>query len=122
MNTIHRAHWVVVLPYGMILTKIFRHFKISFRDEVVLNPKSIDTINIYTLKCMKIVKDDGQWVSKTKGIDAKLGPSTLPFEDGEKMDEVDDEEDAHLPSHPRDILNSHMPSSSTSGFSFTEDY
>ncbi|KAL2498170.1 hypothetical protein Adt_23720 [Abeliophyllum distichum] len=39
------------------------------------------------------------------------------------MDEDDlDEEDAHLPSHPSDVLSSHMSSASTSGFSFTEDH
>ncbi|KAL2474396.1 hypothetical protein Adt_35132 [Abeliophyllum distichum] len=43
---------------------------------------------------MKIVKEDGQWVAKTKGSDVESGPSTLPFEGNEKMEEVDDEEDA----------------------------
>ncbi|KAL2517710.1 Uncharacterized protein Adt_13957 [Abeliophyllum distichum] len=106
----------------MIITKIFRHFKISFNNEIVLNLKPTDTINIHTLKRMKIVKEDGQWVAKTKGFDAESGPSTLPFEGGEKMDKDDDEEDTPLPSHPRDRPSSHMPSSSTSGFSFTEDH
>ncbi|KAL2486962.1 Uncharacterized protein Adt_31718 [Abeliophyllum distichum] len=38
------------LPYGMILTKIFQHFDISFRNLVVLLSKATDTINILTLK------------------------------------------------------------------------
>ncbi|KAL2506150.1 Uncharacterized protein Adt_21771 [Abeliophyllum distichum] len=113
INTIHRTNRVTALPYGMILTKIFRHFEISFHDEVILNPKPTDTIDIYTLKRMNIVKEDGQLVAKTKGFDAESRPFTLPFEDGEKMDEGDDEEDAVLPSHPCDRPSSHMPSSST---------
>ncbi|KAL2486800.1 Uncharacterized protein Adt_31556 [Abeliophyllum distichum] len=44
------------LPYGMIFTKIFQHFDVSFRDSVALLLKAIDTINILTLKRMKIVK------------------------------------------------------------------
>ncbi|KAL2517718.1 hypothetical protein Adt_13965 [Abeliophyllum distichum] len=66
--------------------------------------------------------EDGQWVAKTKGFDAESGPSTLPFEGGEKMDKDGDEEDTPLPSHPRERASSHMPSSSTSDFSFTEDH
>ncbi|KAL2532798.1 Uncharacterized protein Adt_06149 [Abeliophyllum distichum] len=102
------------LPYGMILTKIFQQFKVSFRDEIALLPKSTDTINTLTLRRMKIFKDDGQWVAKSKGFDNESGPSTLPFEGGEEMDEGNDDEDAPPPSQPRP--QSHRPSSSTSGF------
>ncbi|KAL2475252.1 Uncharacterized protein Adt_35988 [Abeliophyllum distichum] len=98
------------LPYGMILTKNFQHFEISFRDLVVVLPKATDTINVLTLKRMKIFKENGQWVAKSKGFDDELGPSTLPFE-GE---DIHDDEDDHLPSPPRP--RSHRPSSSTSGF------
>ncbi|KAL2518221.1 Uncharacterized protein Adt_14468 [Abeliophyllum distichum] len=122
INTIHRAHRVMALPYSMIPTKIFCNFEISFLDEVLLYPKLIDTINIHTLKCMEIVTEDGQWVAKTKEFDTESGPSTLPFEDGEEMDKGDDKEDAPHPSHPHDIPSSHMPSSSTSSFSFTKDH
>ncbi|KAL2475514.1 Uncharacterized protein Adt_36250 [Abeliophyllum distichum] len=115
MNTIHHPYRVSALPYGMILTKIFRHIEISFHDEVALNPKPTDTINILTLKCMRIIKADGQWAAKTKGFDAKSGSSTLPFEGGGEMDKGDDDEDAPSPSHPRP--SSHRPSSSTSSFS-----
>ncbi|KAL2458233.1 Uncharacterized protein Adt_00690 [Abeliophyllum distichum] len=94
------------LPYGMILTKIFQHFEVSFRDSVALVPKATDTINILTLKRMKIFKENGQWVAKSKGFDDESGPSTLPFE-GEEMDE-----DASPPSPPRP--RSHRPSSSAS--------
>ncbi|KAL2499948.1 berberine bridge enzyme-like 13 [Abeliophyllum distichum] len=59
---------------------------------------------------MKIFKEDGQWVAKSKGFDDELGPSTLPFE-GEEMDV--DEDDP--PPRPR----SQMTSSST--YRFTED-
>ncbi|KAL2481068.1 Uncharacterized protein Adt_34034 [Abeliophyllum distichum] len=122
MNTIRRTHRVTALPYCVIFTKIFRHFEIFFHDEVVFNPKPTDTINIHTLKCIKIMKKDGQWVAKTKGFDAKSGLSTLPFEDGEEMDEGDNEEDALPPSHPCDRPSSHIPSFSTSGFTFTKHH
>ncbi|KAL2512888.1 Uncharacterized protein Adt_18488 [Abeliophyllum distichum] len=120
MNTIHHGHRVMALPYGMIFTKIFHHFKVSFHDDVALNPKPSDTTNILTLKRMRIFKEDGQWVAKTKGFDAESGSFTLPFDDGEEMDESDDDEDVLLPSYPRP--SSHRPSSSTFGFSFTEDH
>ncbi|KAL2491917.1 Uncharacterized protein Adt_27545 [Abeliophyllum distichum] len=97
------------LPYGMILTKIFQHFEVSFRDSVALVPKATDTINVLNLKRMKIFKENGQWVAKSKGFDDESGPSTLPFE-GEDMDA---DEDAPPPSPPRP--RSHQPSSSTSG-------
>ncbi|KAL2461425.1 Uncharacterized protein Adt_44845 [Abeliophyllum distichum] len=106
------------LPYGMILTKNFQHFEISFRDLVAVLPKATDTINVLTLKQMKIFKENGQWVAKSKGFDDESGPSTLPFE-GE---DIHDDEDAPppspspspSPSQPRP--RSHRPSSSTSGF------
>ncbi|KAL2518808.1 Uncharacterized protein Adt_15055 [Abeliophyllum distichum] len=84
------------LPYGMILTKNFQHFEISFRDLVVVLPNATDTINVLTLKRMKIFKENGQWVAKSKGFDDESGPSTLPFE-GE---DIHDDEDAP-PSPPR---------------------
>ncbi|KAL2526127.1 berberine bridge enzyme-like 13 [Abeliophyllum distichum] len=63
---------------------------------------------------MRIFKEDGQWVEKTKGFNDELGPSTLPLESGEEMDA---DEDAPLP-RPR----SQRPSSSTFSFTFTEDH
>ncbi|KAL2456460.1 Uncharacterized protein Adt_46787 [Abeliophyllum distichum] len=97
MNTIHYARKVLGIPYGIILTKIFHHFEVSFHDEVILNPKSTDTINICTLKRRKIVKEDGQWVAKTKGFDAESGSSTFPLEGSEEMDEDNDNENAPPP-------------------------
>ncbi|KAL2517623.1 Uncharacterized protein Adt_13870 [Abeliophyllum distichum] len=102
------------LPYGMILTKKFQHFEISFRDSVDVLPKATDTINVLTLKRMKIFKENGQWVAKSKGFDDELGPSTLPFK-GEDMD-PDEEAPPLSPPRPR----SHRPSSST--FGFNEDH
>ncbi|KAL2525601.1 Uncharacterized protein Adt_10655 [Abeliophyllum distichum] len=102
------------LPYEMILTKKFHHFKISFRDSVAVLPEATDTINVLTLKRMKIFKKNGQWVVKSKGFDDESGPSTLPFE-GEDMD-ADEDVPPSSPPRPR----SHRPSSSTSGF--TEDH
>ncbi|KAL2470914.1 Uncharacterized protein Adt_39050 [Abeliophyllum distichum] len=63
---------------------------------------------------MKIFKEDGQWVAKSKGFDDESCPSTLSFEGGEEMDEDEDEP----PLRPR----SNRLTSSTSGFTFTEDY
>ncbi|KAL2533335.1 Uncharacterized protein Adt_06686 [Abeliophyllum distichum] len=114
MNTVHRGHRPMALPYGMMLTKIFQHFEVSFRDEVVLSPKPANAISIRTLRRMKIVKEDGQSVVKSKGFDDESGSSTLPFEGREEMDE--DENDPPL------RLRSHRPSSSISGFTFTEDH
>ncbi|KAL2541467.1 hypothetical protein Adt_02445 [Abeliophyllum distichum] len=71
-----------------------------------------DTINTITLRRMKIVKEDGQWVAKSKGFNNESGPFTLPFEGGKEMDEEEDEP----PPRPR----SRRPSPSISGF--TEDY
>ncbi|KAL2453905.1 Uncharacterized protein Adt_48593 [Abeliophyllum distichum] len=112
MNTIHRGHRTMALPYGMILTKIFQHHQISFCDEVVIYPKLTDTINIRTLRRMIIIKEDGQWVAQSKGFDDESGPFTLPFEGGEEMDEDEDE--------PSPRPSSQRPSSSSSGFTFTE--
>ncbi|KAL2462175.1 Uncharacterized protein Adt_45595 [Abeliophyllum distichum] len=98
------------LPYEMILTKNFQHFEISFRDSVAVLPKATVTINIFILKRMKIFKENGQWLAKSKGFDDELGPSTLPFE-GE---DIDAEEDASPPSPPRP--QSHWPYSSSSDF------
>ncbi|KAL2526908.1 Uncharacterized protein Adt_11962 [Abeliophyllum distichum] len=114
MNSVLSGTRPKALPYSMILTKIFEHFGVSVHDSVALLPKATDTINISTLKCMKIFKEDGQWVSKSKGFDDESGPSTLPFEGGEKMDKNEDEP----PPRPR----SNRPTSSTSSFTFTEDH
>ncbi|KAL2480951.1 berberine bridge enzyme-like 13 [Abeliophyllum distichum] len=82
---------------------------VSFCDEVVISPKPTNTINIRTLKRMKIIKKDGQWVAQSKGFDNESGPSTLLFEGGEEMDEDEEEPPP-----------SQRPSSSTSDF--TEDH
>ncbi|KAL2485610.1 Uncharacterized protein Adt_30366 [Abeliophyllum distichum] len=89
-----------------ILHNIIAHIIVP--RKVAVLPKATDTINILTLKRMKIFKENEQWVAKSKGFDDESGPSTLPFE-GEDMDE-----DAPPPSPPRP--RSHRPSSSTSGF------
>ncbi|KAL2541819.1 Uncharacterized protein Adt_02797 [Abeliophyllum distichum] len=114
MNSVLSGTRTKVLPYEMILTKVFQHFKVSFRDSVALLSKVTNTINTTTLKRMKIFKEDGQWIVKSKGFDDDSGPFTLPFEGGE---EIDEDEDNPLP-RPR----SHRPSSSTSDFIFTEDH
>ncbi|KAL2541940.1 hypothetical protein Adt_02918 [Abeliophyllum distichum] len=58
---------------------------------------------------------------ENKRFDAESELSTLPFEDSEEIDEADEEEDDSSLSRPRDIPSSQM-SSSSSGFSFTEDH
>ncbi|KAL2465855.1 Uncharacterized protein Adt_41706 [Abeliophyllum distichum] len=114
MNSVLSGTRPKALPYDMILTKVFEHFGVSVHDSVALLPKATDTINISTLKRMKIFKEDGQWVAKSKEFDDESGPSTLPFEGGKEMDE---DEDEPLP-RPR----SNRPTSSTSGFTFTKDH
>ncbi|KAL2542040.1 Uncharacterized protein Adt_03018 [Abeliophyllum distichum] len=109
MNSVLCGSRPKALPYGMILTKVFEHFGVSVLNTTALVPKATDTINTLTLKRMKIFKENGQWVEKSKGFDDESGPSTLPFE-GEDMDA---DEDAPPPSPPRP--RSHQPSSSTSG-------
>ncbi|KAL2525623.1 hypothetical protein Adt_10677 [Abeliophyllum distichum] len=89
--------------------KIFSWVRSPSVTRSPLFQKPPDTINILTLKRMKIFKENGQWVAKSKGFDDESGPSTLPFE-GEDMDA---DEDAPPPSPPRP--RSHQPSSSTSG-------
>ncbi|KAL2480618.1 Uncharacterized protein Adt_33584 [Abeliophyllum distichum] len=102
------------LSYSMILTKVLEHFRVFVHDSVVLLPKATDTINISTLKRMKIFKEDGQSIAKSKEFNNESGPSTLPFKGGEEMDEDEDEP----PPRPR----SNRTSSSTSGITFTEDH
>ncbi|KAL2465722.1 Uncharacterized protein Adt_41573 [Abeliophyllum distichum] len=91
MNSVLSGTRPKAFPYGMILTKIFEHFGVSIHDSIALLPKATDTINIPTLKRMKIFKEDGQWVVKSKRFDDESGPSTLPFEGGEEIDENEDE-------------------------------
>ncbi|KAL2471027.1 Uncharacterized protein Adt_39163 [Abeliophyllum distichum] len=111
MNCILSGTRAKALPYGMILTKNFQHFKVLVRDSVTLLPKATNTINTLTLKRIKIFKQDGQWVAKSKGFDDESGPSTLPFE-GKEMD-VDEDEPLPRPCSQR---------SSSSAFEFTEDH
>ncbi|KAL2519558.1 Uncharacterized protein Adt_15805 [Abeliophyllum distichum] len=85
------------LPYGMILTKKFQHFDVSFHDSVAILPKATDTINVLTLKRMKIFKENGQWMTKSKEFDDESGPSILPFED----EDIHDDEDVPPLSPPR---------------------
>ncbi|KAL2491589.1 Uncharacterized protein Adt_27217 [Abeliophyllum distichum] len=104
MNSVLSGTRPKTLPYGMILTKVFQHFEVSFRDSVFLLPKVTNTINTLILKRMKFFKKDRKWVAMSKGLDDESGPSTLSFEG--------DEEDDELPSR----LRSHRSSSSTSSF------
>ncbi|KAL2470950.1 Uncharacterized protein Adt_39086 [Abeliophyllum distichum] len=81
------------------------HREISFRDSVAVLPKATDTINILTLKWMKIFKENGQWVAKSKGFDDESGPSTLPFE----CEDIHDNEDAPRPHLDNDHIGRRPP-------------
>ncbi|KAL2506004.1 Uncharacterized protein Adt_21625 [Abeliophyllum distichum] len=73
MNLVLSGTRPKVLSYGIILTKVFQHFEVSFCDSIALLPKATDTITTLTLKSMKIFKEDGQWVAKSKAFDDELG-------------------------------------------------
>ncbi|KAL2479799.1 Uncharacterized protein Adt_32765 [Abeliophyllum distichum] len=118
VNNAHSIRKITGLPYETLLTKIFQHLEVPISDEFSISQKPTDTINLSTLKKMKIVKEQGQWVAKTKEFDTESGISTLPFEGNEVMEDIgQDEEYAHLPSPPHDIPRLSMP-----GFTFSEDH
>lgn len=125
MKIIHSSTRVKTLPYDMLLTKILKHFEIPFNDEVFISLRPTDVINIHTLKRMKIVKERGQWVARTKGFDPDSGPSTLPFEGDDEEDEEaghgHDEDIPLPPTPPHDFPGSRAPQTSDS-FTFTEDH
>ncbi|KAL2505129.1 berberine bridge enzyme-like 13 [Abeliophyllum distichum] len=107
---------ILIAALGLRLLRNFNTLKSPSVIRLPFFLKPPDTINVLTLKRMKIFKENGQWVAKSKGFDDESGPSTLPFE-GE---DIHNDEDAPPPSPPRP--QSHRPSSSTSGFTFTKDY
>lgn len=72
----------------MLLTKIFKHFDIPLHGKTFVKFSLTDTTNIQTLKQIKIVKEQGQWLAHTKRSDPKLCPSTLPFEVMKKRKEM----------------------------------
>ncbi|KAL2526636.1 Uncharacterized protein Adt_11690 [Abeliophyllum distichum] len=110
------------LLYGILLIKIFHYFEVLISNEISISQKPTDTINISTLKRIKIVKEQGQWVAKAKEFDTESRSSMLHFEGDKAMGgNSQDEEDApHLSPHS-DIPSSHIPSSS-SGFTFSKDH
>ncbi|KAL2498096.1 Uncharacterized protein Adt_23646 [Abeliophyllum distichum] len=106
----------------MLVTKIFLHFEVPTSDEIFISQKPTDTINLSTLKRIKIIKEQGKWVAKTKRFDTESGPSKLPSECDEAMrDNNQDEEDTPPPSPLRGIPRSSFPSSS-SNFTFSKDH
>ncbi|KAL2526762.1 Uncharacterized protein Adt_11816 [Abeliophyllum distichum] len=79
-------------------------------NEIFISQKPTDTINISTFKRMKIVKEQEQWMLKTRRFDAKSGHSTLLFEGDEVMDDDDQDEEDVPPSSPtRDMPQSVHP-------------
>ncbi|KAL2461582.1 Uncharacterized protein Adt_45002 [Abeliophyllum distichum] len=113
MNHVYSARRIVGFPYGMLLTKIFHHFEVPISNKVSNSQKPTNTINLSTLKRMKIVKEQGQWVMKTQGFDTESRPSMLSFEGDEVMgDDEQKEEDIPFPSPNHD-----MPRSSFSSLS-----
>ncbi|XP_022864691.1 uncharacterized protein LOC111384618 [Olea europaea var. sylvestris] len=115
---VHASRHTKALPYGMLLTKIFKHFNVSLDGEDFIKLRPIDTIYIQTLKRMKIVKEHGQWVAHTKGFDPTSGPSTLLFEDEAESDE----EVPEVPAPASDILGSSVPPPSRECSTFTEEH
>lgn len=97
----------------MLFMKICKHFNVSLDGEIFVRLRSTDTINIQTLKRMKITKEHGQWVADTKGFDSISGPSKIPCE-GDEDDDVPE-------APPHDISGSNIPRSLGSGFTFTVD-
>ncbi|GAV69787.1 hypothetical protein CFOL_v3_13288 [Cephalotus follicularis] len=51
-----------VLPFGSILTKIFRHYEINFEGEIGTKLKKEDTYSKSTLNHMGWKKQDGSWI------------------------------------------------------------
>ncbi|KAL2517837.1 Uncharacterized protein Adt_14084 [Abeliophyllum distichum] len=91
-------------------------------NEISISQKSTDTINHSTLKRIKIIKEQRQWMVKTRGFNMESGPSMQPFKGDEFMgDNKQDEEDIPHLSPTHDISRSSFPSSS-SRFSFTKDH
>lgn len=115
MEHVHTSRKIKALPYGVLLTKIFKHFHVSLDNEPFVKSRPIDTINIKIFARMRITKENSQWVVHTKGFDPTLGPSTLAFEG----DDEDDFNDAQIP--PSDILSSSGPRPSSRGNSMTKD-
>ncbi|GFS41456.1 hypothetical protein Acr_00g0074460 [Actinidia rufa] len=54
------------LPYGMLLTKVFKYFRVDFNDEVIRVPKAVsDEYNEKTFKRMGYKLKGGQWILKS---------------------------------------------------------
>ncbi|KAL2526343.1 hypothetical protein Adt_11397 [Abeliophyllum distichum] len=112
-HSFHIEDYFVAMGWVSIITleeKAYPNIMKEFYRDMIYSPGT---------GCMKFLKKTDNGWQKQKGLMLSQGPSTLPFEGGEKMDEGDDDDDAPSPSHPRS--SSRRPSFSTSGFSFTED-
>lgn len=83
-------HKTCTLPYGMALTRIFKHFDVDLRDEheEVIKEKH-DGINESTLKSMKYERNsENQWVKKGEG---QTSTAPTPPAESEKAEDSDTE-------------------------------
>lgn len=65
-----RDHKTAFLPYGMILTEIFKHFKVPMDDEVDFSrPIATDTYNKSTIRSMGYREVGGVWIPKARNED-----------------------------------------------------
>lgn len=60
MKLVQSSRDIKTLLYGMLLTKIFKHFDVPLFDETCVKLYSTNNINMQTLKWMKTVKAYGQ--------------------------------------------------------------
>lgn len=65
-----RDHKTAFLLYGMILTEIFKHFKVPMDDEVDFSrPIATDTYNKSTIRSMGYREVGGVWIPKARNED-----------------------------------------------------
>jgi hypothetical protein len=81
------------LPFGMWLTKVFKHFEVSFDDEVIIPIETKRTYCASTLQLMHYVEIDGKWVRMVKPAPTPSKPSSSqPSSSLQLQDQVEEEE------------------------------
>lgn len=101
MKILDSARNIRTLPDDILLKKFSNTLKTCWVGETFILFCPINTINIRTLKRMKIVEEHGQWVAHTKGFNPTSGPSTLPSKGHE---DNDDNNVPHVLNPSHDIL------------------
>ncbi|GFZ19589.1 hypothetical protein Acr_28g0002940 [Actinidia rufa] len=79
------------LPYGMLLTKIFKFFRVDLSDEAIRVPKAVsDEYNEKTLKRMGYELKGSQWTLKSakreRGESSSKGKEPMDSETPEKLE------------------------------------